>query len=168
LDVGQHRLPDDGHVGFLIGEDGDHVFLLGGNQGDAVTVAAFAKARIVGVRWPLEAPVATPTVNGGAPADSALFDRALAHVLEMEGGYSDDPYDPGGPTNLGITLRVYADWKGVALDAGSAPGLKAELQSIPAATAGEIYAQRYWRPATVTIFRPRSRSSTSTPRSITA
>ena len=39
--------------------------------------------------------------------------------------YSDDPYNPGGPTNLGITLSVHADWKGVAPDAA----LKEELQS---------------------------------------
>ena len=52
-------------------------------------------------------------------------------------------YDPGGPTNLGITLAVYADWKGVAPDAA----LKEELQSISTATAGAIYAARYWTPA---------------------
>ena len=28
----------------------------------------------------------------------------------MEGGYTDDPHDPGGPTNLGITLATYAAW----------------------------------------------------------
>ena len=137
--------PSLGHVGFLLGEDDDHVFLLGGNQGDAVTVAAFPKARIVGVRWPQDTPASVPAadVNGSAPANAALFERALTHVLEMEGGYSDDPYDPGGPTNLGITLSVYADWKGVAPDAA----LKEELQSISTATAGAIYAARYWRPA---------------------
>lgn len=120
--------PSLGHVGFLLGEDDDHVFLLGGNQGDAVTVAAFPKARIVGVRWPQDTPASVPAadVDGSAPANAALFERALARVLEMEGGYSDDPYDPGGPTNLGITLSVYADWKGVAPDAA----LKEELQSI--------------------------------------
>jgi len=47
------------------------------------------------------------------------------------------------PLLLGITLAVYADWKGVAPDAA----LKEELQSIPVATAGAIYAQRYWKPA---------------------
>jgi lysozyme family protein len=29
----------------------------------------------------------------------------------MEGGYSNDPYDPGGPTNRGITLEAYAAFK---------------------------------------------------------
>ncbi len=57
-----------------------------------------------------------PTPAPPAPESDALFDRALAHVLEMEGGFTDDPYDPGGPTNRGITLKVFAAWKGVPLD----------------------------------------------------
>src|SRR5262245_45681193 len=61
----------------------------------------------------------------------------------MEGGYTEDPYDPGGPTNKGITLKVYAAWKRVAADAN----LKAQLQDIPDADVRAIYAERYWRPA---------------------
>lgn len=39
-----------GHVGFYAGLDAGGVLLLGGNQGDAVTIATFPKARILGVR----------------------------------------------------------------------------------------------------------------------
>lgn len=39
-----------GHVGFFAGLDGERVLLLGGNQGDAVCVAGFDKARVIGVR----------------------------------------------------------------------------------------------------------------------
>jgi uncharacterized protein (TIGR02594 family) len=41
-----------GHVGFFAGLDleNDHVFILGGNQHDAVTVAPFPIAMVVGVR----------------------------------------------------------------------------------------------------------------------
>lgn len=35
----------------------------------------------------------------------ASFEKALAFVLENEGGYSDSPADPGGATNHGISLR---------------------------------------------------------------
>lgn len=139
--------PAAGHVGFLIGETEGHVVLLGGNQGDAVSVAAYPKARLVGLRWPqaaAEPQTAEPqTAHNVAP----LFGRALAHVLEMEGGFSDDPYDPGGPTNKGITLRVFAEWKGVGLDDASRASLEAELKRIPDAAVRDIYLQRYWRPA---------------------
>lgn len=41
-----------GHVGFLIGEDGDNWVLLGGNQGSAVSIAKFPKSRFVGFIMP--------------------------------------------------------------------------------------------------------------------
>src|SRR5438128_1847520 len=44
--------PSLGHVGFLIGLTASDVVLLAGNQGDAVSVQAFPRARLVGLRWP--------------------------------------------------------------------------------------------------------------------
>lgn len=35
------------------------------------------------------------------------FQAAVATVLEHEGGLVDDPADPGGVTNFGISLRAY-------------------------------------------------------------
>jgi lysozyme family protein len=35
------------------------------------------------------------------------FDRVMPVILKMEGGKVDDPKDPGGRTNQGITQRVY-------------------------------------------------------------
>lgn len=43
-----------GHVGFLDRLDGDHVWLLGGNQGDRVSVAKFPLSRVLAFRWPAE------------------------------------------------------------------------------------------------------------------
>ena len=105
--------PNAGHVGFLLSEANGKLYLLGGNQGDAVTVAGFDKTRLLGLRWPKENP--EPESMG----DDAIFLKALAHVLEMEGGYSNDPYDPGGPTNRGITLDVYASFKNETVDDAS-------------------------------------------------
>lgn len=39
-----------GHVGFYAGQDAANVLLLAGNQGDSVSIAAFPKARILGIR----------------------------------------------------------------------------------------------------------------------
>lgn len=39
-----------GHVGFFSGYDADQVFLLGGNQGDSVTVVGYPRKRLLGVR----------------------------------------------------------------------------------------------------------------------
>ena len=54
-----------------------------------------------------------PAARG--PADAALSSPAPSLTSsKWKAALRDDPYDPGGPTNLGITLAVYADWKGVA------------------------------------------------------
>lgn len=39
-----------GHVGFFAGVEGNKVLLLGGNQGDSVSISGYAKSRILGVR----------------------------------------------------------------------------------------------------------------------
>jgi uncharacterized protein (TIGR02594 family) len=151
--------PALGHVGFLVGQTSDTVILLGGNQGDCVSVQPFPRSRLLGLRWPanLAPPLiteaeATAAGRGGdypqPPATSdALFEHALAHVLAMEGGYAEDPNDPGGPTNFGITLATYALDKGLALSAENLGQLKAELKAIPQATVRRIYLERYWQPA---------------------
>ena len=46
--------PNAGHVGFLLSDTNGKLYLLGGNQSDAVTVAGFDKARLLGLRWPKE------------------------------------------------------------------------------------------------------------------
>jgi uncharacterized protein (TIGR02594 family) len=145
--------PRLGHVGFLVGSTAADIILLGGNQGDAVSVQAFPRSRLLGLRWPTGAAgePASPVIPDVAPATSRdpapisdLFERALAHVLEMEGGYDDDPYDPGGPTNQGITLAEYARDRGIDVTAGNLAALKAELKAIPPATVRRLYRDRYW------------------------
>lgn len=41
-----------GHVGFYVGEGPDHVKVLGGNQGDQVSIANFNKDKVIAYRWP--------------------------------------------------------------------------------------------------------------------
>jgi lysozyme family protein len=114
-------------VGFVVGATGDRIVLLGGNAGND---------QIPG-----------PATVPAADDDEAIFGPALAHVLTMEGGYSDDPYDPGGPTNFGITLKVYAAYTGRTLEATSRARLKDELRAIRPETVRAIYRARYWGPA---------------------
>jgi uncharacterized protein (TIGR02594 family) len=64
-----------GHVGFLVGVNAKGwPLLLGGNQGDAVSIAAFDPARVLGYRWPLAVPLPAdqglPQLAGVAPSTS--------------------------------------------------------------------------------------------------
>ncbi|MBP8298678.1 MAG: glycoside hydrolase family 108 protein [Burkholderiales bacterium] len=70
---------------------------------------------------------------------SARFAACLAQVLRHEGGYVDHPADPGGATNLGITLATLAAWRGK-------PVTKQDVRDLTVAEAGEIYRTRYWLP----------------------
>ncbi|WP_019905724.1 TIGR02594 family protein [Methylobacterium sp. 77] len=51
-----------GHVGFVVGANKDQVFLLGGNQGDKVSVAAFKRSEFTSFRWPADVPIPTSSV----------------------------------------------------------------------------------------------------------
>jgi uncharacterized protein (TIGR02594 family) len=48
-----------GHVGFLVGESSDRLYVLGGNQSNAVNIMPIAKTRLVGLRWPASLPLGT-------------------------------------------------------------------------------------------------------------
>lgn len=37
----------------------------------------------------------------------ANVNELIPHILKWEGGFVDDPDDPGGATNMGITMRTY-------------------------------------------------------------
>lgn len=65
------------------------------------------------------------------------FPEALAHTLAFEGGWANNPNDPGGATMKGITHRTYAHYLGrdVSHD---------ELRAIPDEHLAEIYRKRYW------------------------
>lgn len=61
-----------GHVGFCMGERADAYLVLGGNQGDAVSIAWIKKDRCIAKRWPAGVPLpeaqsATPPPKLQAP-----------------------------------------------------------------------------------------------------
>lgn len=58
-----------GHVGFYVAEDASAYHVLGGNQGDAVSITRIAKDRCVAIRWPYEVAAAgSPNVISGNDA----------------------------------------------------------------------------------------------------
>jgi uncharacterized protein (TIGR02594 family) len=68
---------------------------------------------------------------------AANYDASLARLLVHEGGYSNHPSDPGGPTNYGITIhdfRKYIDRNGTAAD----------VRAMTVEQAKTIYRRRYW------------------------
>lgn len=138
--------PALGHVGFLVGMTDTSVMLLGGNQSNAVTVATFDRELVLGFRVPEPQQAAQP--------GNHKFDLALDHVLAMEGGWTDDPHDPGGPTNKGITLAVYARERGIEITSANLAELKSDLRSIPDSLVRSIYETRYWQPARCPALRP--------------
>lgn len=73
---------------------------------------------------------------------SADFLKALAFVLLWEGGWSDNPSDPGGATMHGITLATYTQWRAAQ---GYAPPSKAALKEISDAEVEAIYWYLFWQ-----------------------
>ena len=70
---------------------------------------------------------------------SARFDSCLAFVLQAEGGFVQNPSDPGGATNLGITLATLSQWLGEQATVDSVKALTPQ-------TVAPIYAKLYWEP----------------------
>lgn len=68
-------------------------------------------------------------------------DSMIDHLLRLEGGYVNDPDDPGGPTNFGVTQATLSDWRGYPVSAD-------EVRNMPITEAREIYKRKY-------LYRPR-------------
>ena len=59
------------------------------------------------------------------------FDIAFDRLLGHEGGYSDDPKDPGGETNWGVSKRAYPN---------------VDIKGLTKQGAMQIYLKDYWEP----------------------
>ena len=60
------------------------------------------------------------------------FNLALSFTLRWEGGFSDDPYDPGGQTKYGISKAAYPD---------------IDIKSLTKEEATLLYKRDYWNKA---------------------
>ncbi|KCV31206.1 glycoside hydrolase, family 108, partial [Bordetella bronchiseptica 00-P-2730] len=63
------------------------------------------------------------------------FDTAFDRLIGHEGGYSNNPADPGGETMWGVTAAV-----------ARANGYTGPMRDMPRDTAKAIYRARYWTP----------------------
>jgi len=67
------------------------------------------------------------------------YSNCLAITLDYEGGYSNDPGDPGGPTKYGITIhdvRLYL----------KPQATEADVKALTLNEAKTIYRRHYWEP----------------------
>lgn len=60
----------------------------------------------------------------------------IAHLIQTEGGFSDHPNDPGGPTNYGITQATLEWWL-------KRPVTLNDIKAITPTLASEIYTTLY-------------------------
>jgi lysozyme family protein len=68
---------------------------------------------------------------------ASTYDEALRRLLVHEGGYTNHPSDPGGPTNFGITIYDYRKY--VKPNATAA-----DVRAMTVGEAKAIYRKRYW------------------------
>jgi len=81
-------------------------------------------------------PEAAPATATAANVD-ALFKSCMSVVLQEEGGFVDNPADPGGATNMGITLRTLEAWR-------RAPTSVEDVRNLSVDEAERIYRANYW------------------------
>lgn len=65
------------------------------------------------------------------------FERSLSLVLKSEGGFVNDPHDPGGATNLGVTIATFRQYV-------NPNGTVTDLKALTTAQAGKVYKGQYW------------------------
>jgi lysozyme family protein len=65
----------------------------------------------------------------------ANFQKAFKNLIIIEGGYVNNPHDPGGKTTYGITETVARDF-----------GYTGKMEDLPLKLAEEIYMKQYWSP----------------------
>jgi lysozyme family protein len=73
------------------------------------------------------------------------YDRSLDYILKAEGGFTDDPRDPGnklddgrmGCTNMGVTQAAWEEYVGHKVST-------ADMKALTKEQVGKFYKKRYW------------------------
>lgn len=100
----------------------------------------YIRADLLNVMQPTAEPTLPPPPQP-APTGNE-WERSIAFVRRWEGGYVDDPNDPGGATNKGITLATFKRWRA---SQGQPEPTKDDLRALTDAEANQIYLEWYWR-----------------------
>lgn len=73
---------------------------------------------------------------------TSVRDKAILSVLMHEGGFVNDPHDPGGATKFGVTLRDHAEDIGDRDHDGDIDAADVRVLSVDDAI--EVYRRDYW------------------------
>jgi lysozyme family protein len=65
------------------------------------------------------------------------FEQCLALVLKEEGGYVNDPRDPGGRTNYGVTQKTWESYVGH-------PVTETDMVNLTIEDVTPLYKEQYW------------------------
>jgi lysozyme family protein len=65
------------------------------------------------------------------------WDDVIKLIIKEEGGFVNDPHDPGGMTNWGVTKKTLEDWCGHEVT-------EQAMRSLIPADVYPLYKQRYW------------------------
>ena len=65
------------------------------------------------------------------------FQKCLDLVLIHEGGFVDNPADPGGMTNLGVTKQTWEEWVGH-------PVIEKEMRNLTPLMVKPLYKRKFW------------------------
>jgi lysozyme family protein len=65
------------------------------------------------------------------------WETAFEMVLKHEGGFVNNPKDPGGMTNLGVTKKVWEEFVGREVD-------EAEMRALTPDAVKPLYKKNYW------------------------
>jgi len=77
-----------GHVGFYVGTEGNYIHILGGNQGDSVSVAKYPKDRLLGYRTaetPRTVVASSTTLQASVVAGASTVATGVTAVSALDG-----------------------------------------------------------------------------------
>ena len=121
-DVKGNIIPNRGHVGLWLGENGVVTHTLGGNQRNQVGVNSYMTERVVGYRWPslptnsttvmASTTAAAGTMAAAAPGIMGLITSVSSHKEELSGAVDTAKSVAGG---LGVNLTNSASIIGLVI-----------------------------------------------------